>query len=163
MISLSAATLAGSELDCLYSICASQADYWRVSGDLDPGTMTRAGVEAILRDEATAEGSETLVARDEDGVIVGFAELLLQHPIDGHPWIGLLIVDSRQSRQGHGRAIVTAIEERFHRMGATALRLGVLTSNEPALLFWQALGYRQIDLRPDLAKGRPTRVMEKAV
>jgi ribosomal protein S18 acetylase RimI-like enzyme len=161
VISLRAATLAGAELDSLYGICRSRADYWRVSGDLDPDVMSRAGVEAVLREEAGTEGSETLVARDDDGQVVGFAELLLRHPIDGHPWIGLLLVDGRLGRRGHGRAIVSAIEQRFRDEGAPALRLGVLVTNDPAYAFWLALGYRQIDLRPDLAKGRPTRVMEK--
>ncbi|MBL7256852.1 GNAT family N-acetyltransferase [Paractinoplanes lichenicola] len=156
MIFLSEATLAGPELESLYEICCSRPEYWRLSGDLDLDALSRAEVEAVLSDD-------TVVARDAGGRVVGFAQLLDEHPVDGHPWIGLLLVDGRLDRQGHGRAIVEAIEERYRSKGATALRLGVLVNNEPAYAFWQAVGYRQIDLRPDLTKSRPTRVMEKRV
>ncbi|GAB2598685.1 hypothetical protein Aab01nite_74800 [Paractinoplanes abujensis] len=154
MICLREATLAGPELDSLYGICLSRPEYWRVSGDLDLGTLSRAEVEVMLRED-------TVVAREDGDRVVGFAQLLDEHPIDGHPWIGLLLVDGRLGRRGHGRAIVAAIEDRYRSAGAPALRLGVLVGNEPALAFWRALGYEQIDLRPDLAKGRPTRIMEK--
>jgi ribosomal protein S18 acetylase RimI-like enzyme len=161
MITLTRATLTGAELDSLDEICRSQSAYWRASGDQDPEAMTRASIEAMLRDGAEAEGCETVVARDSAGRVIGFAELLLRHPEDGHPWIGLLLVDRGQGRQGHGRAIATAVEARFRAEGATAVRLGVLAANTEAQPFWRALGYQQIDLRPDRAKGRPTLVMEK--
>ncbi|BFU43138.1 GNAT family N-acetyltransferase [Krasilnikovia sp. MM14-A1004] len=161
MITLSRATLVGDELDSLVEICLSQPDYWRCSGDQDPESMSRATLEPMLREDAEADGCETVVARDGTGRAVGFAQLLLRHPTDGHPWIGLLLVDGRQGRQGYGRTIVTAIEDRFRAEGATAIRLGVLVVNPEAQQFWEALGYRRIDLRPDRAKGRPTRVMEK--
>jgi hypothetical protein len=38
------------------AICRSQPDYWRVSGDQDPDAMTRESVEAMLREDAGAEG-----------------------------------------------------------------------------------------------------------
>lgn len=161
MITLARATLTGAELDNLDEICRSQPDYWRCSGDQDPDTMTRASIETMLREDAEAEGCETVVAWDESGRVVGFAQLLLRHPGDGHPWIGLLLVDGRLPRRGNGRAIVEALEGRFRAEGATALRLGVLEVNAPAQPFWSALGYHQIDLRPDRAKARPTLVMEK--
>lgn len=161
MITLTPARLADAELDDLVRICRSQPDYWRVSGDLDPETASRADIEAMLREDAEAEGCQTVVARDPGGRVVGFAQLLLRHPVDGHPWIGLLLVDGDLAGQGHGSAIVAALEERFRNEGVTAVRLGVLVANTAAQPFWAALGYRQIDLRPDRAKGRPTLVLEK--
>ncbi|MEV6601062.1 GNAT family N-acetyltransferase [Actinoplanes sp. NPDC051346] len=163
MVTLNRATLSGAELDSLDEICRSQPSYWRSSGDQDPDTMTRAQIEAMLREDAEADGCETVVGRDSDGRIVGFAQLLLRHPEDGHPWIGLLLVDGRLGRRGHGRAIVAALEDRFRSEGATAIRLGVLVVNTEAQPFWAKLGYRQIDLRPDRAKGRPTLVLEKTL
>ncbi|GAB1694419.1 GNAT family N-acetyltransferase [Krasilnikovia sp. M28-CT-15] len=161
MITLTRATLTGDELDSLVEICLSQPEYWRSSGDQDPASMSRATLEPTLREDAEADGCETLVGRDGTGRVLGFVQMLLRHPTDGHPWIGLLLVDGRQGRQGYGKAIVTGVEDRFRAEGATAIRLGVLVANAEATPFWEALGYRQIDLRPDRAKGRPTRVMEK--
>ncbi|MFI7600630.1 GNAT family N-acetyltransferase [Actinoplanes sp. NPDC049681] len=161
MITLHRATLTAAELGSLDEICRSQPAYWRASGDQDPDSMTRAEIEAMLREDAEADGCETVVGRDSAGRVVGFAQLLLRHPVDGHPWIGLLMVDGRQGRRGYGREIVTAVEDRFRSEGATAVRLGVLVVNTEAQQFWARLGYREIDLRPDRAKGRPTFVMEK--
>jgi len=52
----------------------------------------------MLREDAEADGCETVVARDESGRVVGFAQLVLRHPRAGHPWIGLLLVDGRLLR-----------------------------------------------------------------
>ena len=162
MITLTTARLDDDEIGQLEAICRSQVEYWRISGDQDPDTMTQESIAAMLREDAAADGCETVVARDSDGRVVGFAQLLLRHPVDGCPWIGLLLVDGRRGRrQGYGRAIVAAIEERL--TGVSAIRLGVLVANEAAKPFWHALGYRRIDLRLDRAKGRPTIVMEKTL
>ncbi|GAA2660287.1 GNAT family N-acetyltransferase [Paractinoplanes durhamensis] len=134
-----------------------------MSGDLEPATATRAQIAEMLAAEADADGSETVVGRDPTGQVVGFAHLLLRHPVDGHPWIGLLMVDARLGRQGHGRGLVRAIEDRLRATAATAVRIGVLVANTDAQPFWAALGYRRIDLRPDRAKGRPTLIMENAL
>ena len=60
-----------------------------------------------------------------------------------------------------GRDIVAAVVERFRSGGAAAVELGVLVANEAARSFWERLGYRAIDVRPDRDKGRPTAVLEK--
>lgn len=161
MISLTPATLSDSEIDELHAVCSTNRRYWGYSGDLDPGDVSRDAVTAMLREEAEADGCELQVARDADGRLVGFASLLLRHPVDGHPWIGLLLVDGRLRRQGHGRRIAAALEQRFRDEGEPGVRLGILENNIEAQRFWTALGYRQIDLRPDLDKGRPTLVMHK--
>jgi ribosomal protein S18 acetylase RimI-like enzyme len=133
--------------DDLTGIVGSNEDYWQLSGDsgLDLGA-----------DEVA------LVARDGDR-IVGYAQLLPRHPTDGHPWIGLLLIDGRVRRRGYGRAVAEALAQRMREAGATAVRLGVLEDNDAALRFWAALGYRIVDKRPDLAKGRATVVMEKTL
>jgi ribosomal protein S18 acetylase RimI-like enzyme len=162
VITLTTARLDAAEIEQLEAICRSHSEFWRVSGDQDPDTMTRESIAAMLREDATAEGCETVVARDDGGRVAGFAQLLLRHPVDGCPWIGLLLVDGQLRGRGYGRAIVGAVEERFRGEGVPAIRLGVLVANTAAQPFWHALGYRRIDLRPDRAKGRPTIVMEKA-
>jgi ribosomal protein S18 acetylase RimI-like enzyme len=161
VISLTLATLSDSEVDEMHAVCSTNRLYWHCSGDLDPGDISREAVEVMLHDEAEAGGCELLAARDVTGRLVGFAQVLRRHPADGHPWIGLLLVDGRLRRQGHGSAIAAVLEERFCREGALGVRLGILENNIEAQRFWTALGYREIDRRPDLAKGRPTLVMHK--
>ncbi|MEV7025188.1 GNAT family N-acetyltransferase [Kitasatospora sp. NPDC093558] len=161
MVELSRSVLLPPEIDELTRVCETNPQYWRYSGDLDPDDLSVAGIHAMLRDEARADGCELLTARAADGRTVGLAQVLLRHPRDGFPWIGLLLVDGRAHRSGHGRAIAGALEERFRAAGETGVRLGVLQDNVEAERFWTALGYRRIDMRPDAAKGRPTLVMHK--
>jgi ribosomal protein S18 acetylase RimI-like enzyme len=144
--------------DDLYDVYATNEDYWRYSGDLDPDNLDQLAVTAALAD--LAEEEEALVARDGKGRIVGYVRVLSRHSKDGHPWIGLLLVHGSYRRQGYGRAIVSAVEQRLRGTGADAVRLGVLANNLAAQRFWARLGYLQIDLRPDLAKGRATMVLE---
>lgn len=161
MISLALATLDDSELNEMYAVCSTNRRYWQYSGDLDPENMTREEVEDILRGLAVLVDCELLVARDVTGTLVGIVHVLRRHPVDGHPWIGLLLVDGRLHRQGHGTAVVKTLEKRFSREGARGVRLGILENNVEAQQFWATLGYREIDRRPDLAKHRPTLVMHK--
>ena len=160
LISLAPATLTESETGEMHAVCAANPGFWQSSGDLDPDDISRDAVAAMLHGEAAAEGCELLAARDATGRLVGLAVVLPYNPGDGHPWIGLLLVDGRLHRRGHGSAIA-AIEERFRSEGQPAIRLGILENNIQAQQFWTALGYRQVDRQPDLANGRPTLVMHK--
>jgi ribosomal protein S18 acetylase RimI-like enzyme len=53
--------------------------------------------------------------------------------------------------QGHGRAIVEAIEARLRARGCPKLNLQVLSSNPAAVEFWRKLGYR-VEERVSLGK-----------
>ncbi|MER5949648.1 GNAT family N-acetyltransferase [Streptomyces sp. NPDC001904] len=150
-----------AELTALY---ASNRDFFALSGDFpDPDAITAEQVAATLAEERAAPGAETLLARDTEGRLVGIALTLARHPdpADPDPWIGLLLVDARHRRTGHGRRLADAVEERFRRAGRTAVRLAVLDNNPDGLAFWTALGYREIDRRRDRQLGRPCRVLRK--
>src|SRR4051812_37267125 len=94
-LTLTPATLDAEEIDAVHEICVTNPDYWRASGDFQPGDVPRAGVEQMLREAVEDPAREIMIARDLDGRLIGFAELLLEHPRTGHPWIGLLIIDGR--------------------------------------------------------------------
>ncbi|WP_329457230.1 GNAT family N-acetyltransferase [Streptomyces sp. NBC_01497] len=76
-------------------------------------------------------------------------------------WIGLLMVHGEMRRIGHGRRLAEVVERRFGDAGRSGVRLGVLESNTRALAFWTALGYEEIDRRPDRRLGRPCVVLRK--
>ncbi|RFU41771.1 GNAT family N-acetyltransferase, partial [Actinomadura logoneensis] len=61
------------------------------------------------------------------------------------------------------RAVAAAAEARLRARGDRTVWLGVLEANTEAFAFWTALGYEETDRRPDVAKGRPTIVMRKAL
>ncbi|WP_377270652.1 GNAT family N-acetyltransferase [Peterkaempfera sp. SMS 1(5)a] len=158
---LSAGSPVLAELTGLY---AGNAAYHRLSGEFGPRpeAVLPGQVAAALREEAAVPGAEVLLARQgPDGPIVGLAALLAEHPQDGHPWIGLLMVSAALHRTGYGRALAHAVEDRLRGEGRPAVRLAVLENNPGASAFWGALGYREIDRRRDRQAGRPCAVMHK--
>lgn len=65
-----------------------------------------------------------LVLRHKEGRarVIGWAEMVDEHPRDLVPWIGLLEVHRQEQRHGYGREATTALLEWARARGATALR-----------------------------------------
>lgn len=155
--------LPGELLTELTALYASNHVFHALSGDFpDPHDIRPEQVAAALADELAVPGAQVLVARSE-GRAVGVGVTLDQHPdpADPDPWIGLLMVDARQQRAGHGREFASRVEERFRAAGRTGVRLAVLDGNDTGLAFWRALGYEVIDHRRDRAADRPCTVLRK--
>ncbi|MGV9630177.1 GNAT family N-acetyltransferase [Streptomyces sp. NPDC003487] len=149
-----------TELTALY---ASNREFQALSGDFpDPDDIRPEQVAVALADELANPDTDVLLARDE-GRLVGVAITLAHHPdpADPDPWIGLLMVDAGVHRQGYGRRLATAVEDRFRSAGRSAVRLAVLANNPRALAFWTSLGYEVIAHRTDRALGRPCAVLRK--
>ncbi|POX50253.1 GNAT family N-acetyltransferase [Streptomyces sp. Ru71] len=149
-----------TELTALY---ASNREFQALSGDFpDPDDIRPEQVAAELAGDLAHPDAEVLLARSQ-GRLVGMAITLAHHPdpADPDPWIGLLMVDARVHRQGYGRRLAEAVEDRFRQAGRTAARLAVLANNPKALAFWTSLGYEVIDHRPDRDRGRPCAVLRK--
>ncbi|MEV4416966.1 GNAT family N-acetyltransferase [Catellatospora sp. NPDC049609] len=151
----------------LAALYAGNADYHRLSGDFGarPEEVSPGQVAAALDAELAEPGVEVLLARDPeagDGApLAGVAVVLRSHPADGLPWIGLLLVDARRQGRGLGRAVAEEVHERLRRHGSPAVRLAVLENNPAGLAFWTALGYAEIDRRPDRQAGRDCVVMHR--
>ncbi|HEY7832479.1 MAG TPA: GNAT family N-acetyltransferase [Ktedonobacterales bacterium] len=90
--------------------------------------------------------------RTADGAAVGTADYIEEHPEQGVPWLGALVIARAQQRQGLGSeaftALATAFRERHH---WPALRIGVGSWNSGALAFWERLGFQRVNLRPEIA------------
>ncbi|MGW0766814.1 GNAT family N-acetyltransferase [Streptomyces sp. NPDC002676] len=150
-----------SELTALY---ASNHEFHRLSGDFpDPDDVRPEQVAATLAEDLAVPGTEVLLARTEEGRLVGLAGTRAHHPdpADPDPWIGLLLVDAAEQGKGYGRTLAELVENRFHAQGRSAVRLAVLENNPKALAFWTALGYETIAHRPDRTLGRPCAVLRK--
>lgn len=151
----------------LAELYAGNADYHRLSGDFGarPEEVTAAQVAAALDAELAEPGVEVLLARTgaegDGGPLTGVVAVLDTHPADGLPWIGLLLVDARRRGRGLGRAVAEEVHQRLRERGRPAVRLAVLENNESALAFWSALGYAEIDRRPDRQAGRDCVVMHR--
>ncbi|MEV0735158.1 bifunctional GNAT family N-acetyltransferase/NUDIX hydrolase [Streptomyces sp. NPDC050549] len=158
-----AGALPGELLTELAALYASNHAFHALSGDFpDPENIRPEQVATALADELADPEVEVLLARSA-GRLVGIAITLGAHPDpdDEDPWIGLLMVDAAQQRQGHGRQLASLVEDRFRTAGRTAVRLAVLDNNPDGLAFWTALGYDVIDHRQDRRLGRPCAVLRK--
>ncbi|MEU9475658.1 GNAT family N-acetyltransferase [Streptomyces sp. NPDC048191] len=151
-----------AELTALY---ASNRAFHRLSGDFpDPDDVRPEQVAATLAEDLAVPGTEVLLARAQDGRLVGLAGTRAHHPdpADPDPWIGLLMVHAEEHGKGHGRALAGLVEDRLRARGRrSAVRLAVLANNPKALAFWTALGYEVIGHRPDRGLGRPCAVLRK--
>jgi hypothetical protein len=73
-----------------------------------------------------------------EGAVVGTA----MGGYDGHRgWVYLVAVDPHRRRQGIGRALMRAAEERLARLGCAKLNLQVRASNAEVVTFYRRLGY----------------------
>lgn len=160
-LSLSPLRFSPQEIAEVVDLYTSNPEYCRAAGEYDPENVPADRVEADLREEAGTEGCEVLLARDGRGRLVGLLCLLAEHPTDGLPWIGLLLVHGDLRRKGIGRSLAGLVEERFGGGKRDGIRLAVLENNPAALVFWSSLGWQEIDRRTDRQHGRPCFVMHK--
>lgn len=94
--------------------------------------------------EAAAEPDRTMLGiyRKEDDLTVGVADYLRRNPKDGMPWLGLLMVRGDLHRTGFGAEALQGLLTHFRLVeGWPAVRLGVISTNESALRFWERQGF----------------------
>ena len=101
----------------------------------------------------TRSALDRLIARDPDALTIAVHDgAVIGSLISG--WDGWrfhlyrLAVDPAERRQGIGRALLAAAEERFAALGATRVDAMVLDANDLGRRIWEAAGYtRQDDWR----------------
>jgi len=68
-------------------------------------------------------------------------------------FLSLLMLSRSHRRKGIGKAVTEAVEAEIRRDGSvTSIQAGVQVNNEPAIAFWQKMGYQIVggpDLLPD--------------
>ena len=70
-------------------------------------------------------------------------------PEDGSYWIGGLVIDADRQGEGHARAAMAALLERFRDAGAIEAALSYQPENERAGALYASLGFRETDERVD--------------
>ncbi|MDX2565513.1 GNAT family N-acetyltransferase [Streptomyces sp. TX20-6-3] len=156
-------SFSAQEISAVVDLYASNPEYCRAAGEYDPDGVRPEQVESDLREEVRTDGCEVLIARDEQRTVVGLLSLLHQHPKDGHPWIGMLIVHGGMQRRGLGRQLAGSVEDRFRAAGEDDLRLCVLDSMASSLAFWTALGWQEVRRGVTNEHGRPVTVLHKTL
>ncbi|HEU4676553.1 MAG TPA: GNAT family N-acetyltransferase [Motilibacteraceae bacterium] len=117
-------------------------DRSRLERDLGVAAMDPLRIPfAVLQPGATTGVAARL------GGVVGWGELLVEHPRDHVPWIGLLELHADAHGHGLGREAAQALVGWARELPAPALRLGVDDGNDRAAAFWTACGFVPVDRR----------------
>lgn len=141
---------------------ASNQDYFRSAGEVadDADSVPACVVRDYLDEELARPHGRCLVVRDPAGVTVGTVSMLVPHPREPCPWIGLLLIDGSRHGEGLGTAAADAVELLLAGEGWAQVRIGVLDTNPSALAFWTRRGYVKYDHRTD-TDGRPCTLLGK--
>jgi GNAT superfamily N-acetyltransferase len=161
-ITLTPLAFSETEIAQVVDLYVSNPEYGLIAEEYDPTDVKAEQVEADLRDD-TRNGIEVFLATDGQDGLIGMVGLLSRHPVDGLPWIGLLMIHGSRQRSGFGRAVTQAVERLLLDRGELAVRLAVVEKNQSAEAFWRSLGWVEIDRRPDGTYGRPCIVMHKTL
>jgi ribosomal protein S18 acetylase RimI-like enzyme len=93
---------------------------------------------------ATSEATTLLVARDDDGPIVGMLTLaIFRLPSGMRAWIEDVVVDEAARRIGAGRALVERATELARESGARSIDLTSRPSRESARQLYASMGFEE--------------------
>lgn len=144
------------------AIAAVHATAWRetyaalLPAPLRDGPPEAERARRWLRLIAACDGGMTEVfAARQGGAIVGFCAIAPQRaaPLAAQGWAGeitALYLVARAQRQGLGRMLMSAAAHRMLDCGVTRASVWVLSSNQPARAFYEALGGVPIATRREL-------------
>jgi RimJ/RimL family protein N-acetyltransferase len=130
-----------AELPRLLGVFHSNPRYleWTEGGEYDLVKL-RADWESA-RD---GEGRNMLALRErETGEPVGVIDYTDLHPIDGHPWIGLIMVAAERQREGFAAETMQTVCAHVNLNWASPMRLGVIGENEAGIGLAASLGFEQ--------------------
>ncbi|MDG0875626.1 GNAT family N-acetyltransferase [Paenibacillus thiaminolyticus] len=102
--------------------------------------------EEVLDDiqQANRIGAQRMLVKD-DADYIGILEYLPMNPADQCTWLGLLVISGELQSQGYGAQAVQLFEEHMESQGIGKYRIGVITKNTRAHLFWMRQGFKRID------------------
>lgn len=94
--------------------------------------------ERMLREHLDNQCAAALVARGEDGMILGYGGLLV---VLDEGYITNIAVAESCRRKGLGRAMLSALIDHCRESGASFLTLEVRQSNAPAIALYESMGF----------------------
>lgn len=110
-------------------------DLWKACGLVVPWNDPYKDIHRKLQ-----VGPDLFLVGELDGEIIATA----MGGYEGHRgWVNYLAVAPRHRKNGRGRAMMDAVEQRLRQRGCPKINLQVRATNAEVLAFYRALGYRQ--------------------
>jgi ribosomal protein S18 acetylase RimI-like enzyme len=102
---------------------------------------------------------------EEDGVLLGFAQLRPGHAAHGDLEIARFYVDGKHHGRGVAQTLMRAAEQTARELGATTLWLGVWEHNLRAIAFYAKCGFVDVGSQPFLVGSdlQTDRVMSRVI
>jgi ribosomal protein S18 acetylase RimI-like enzyme len=139
-----------NDIDAIFEVYKQCEDF------LALGPVPNASKQMILDDfKISEEEGGTFCGIFINDEMVGVVDFVLSN-FDGKPnnaFLSLLMISKCHRRKGIGKDIVKAVEmEILKNHSIESILAGVQTNNEPAIAFWQEMGYKVVsgpELLPD--------------
>lgn len=110
------------------------------------------------QEEKKELGKERYLIKEE-GHLVGIIDFIMENPRDQKPWLGLMIIDRKWTRNSYGAAALAKYEQMMRERGIKEVRLGCLTENVSGMAFWEKQNFRKLE--EITFRDKPLWVMEK--
>ena len=125
----------------IQELCNSCVDYFLISqGKPATGNEAQEFLMALPPNK-TYEDKINLGIINVRENLVGFVDLIRNYPQNGTWYIGLLLIDPKERRNGLGRYIIHEIIQLVKKNNGEKIKIGVLIENENALKFWESIGF----------------------
>ncbi|MGY3859023.1 GNAT family N-acetyltransferase [Aeromonas veronii] len=109
------------------------------------------------------EDDKFVLAVLEGEELLGCVDLVRGYPDAQTAYLGLLLLKECWQGQGIGSKLVARLMERAAGWGCSAMRLGVIETNLPALHFWSRHGFQQVNRKRISGFSGDTLVMSRTV
>ncbi|KQL43523.1 sortase [Brevibacillus choshinensis] len=115
-------------------------------------------VEIVEQDHADnmafADSYSYCLRESSSHSLIGIAQFILNNPRDGHPWLGLIMIDSRAQGNGYAKEFLDGLIDWYRENGYNSLHLAVLEKNQAVVPFYEAYGFATYEERVTETLGR---------
>ena len=132
-----------AEMAALQCVLEAARTYFEAVTGAGPGSAEAQGTFTALPPGKTYDDKFVWGLYSGEAMI-GCADVIRGFPARESAMIGLLLLAENRQRQGLGRAFAALVEQRIAAWPEIErFRIGVVTSNAGAIVFWRKLGYRE--------------------
>lgn len=145
------------DLQDVHRVFASNPDFLQLREEMAPYDL-----ESVTRYWEMAKLDPRrhvlLVVHKNTGMVIGVLDFVDQSPVDGEPWIGLVMIHSGHHRHGFGTEAVHAVAGFVGSQGRRGVRMAVIEDNETGLAFARHAGFEAYGQAGAAAVGTNRRV-----
>lgn len=126
-------------------LCERCADYLQLITGLPPGPAEAQSLYMALPEGSDYDDKALIGVFTPSDRLIGVADAVRNAPEPGEWWLGALALDPAHRSRGLGAYLYHTLALWMAALGAHAIRITVAEQNTRALVFWQRLGFVEIE------------------